>query len=340
MSPRRRQVASDYRRVGFSTHHNFLTHLTGPGHPEAPLRLQAISDHLHSVGLWAKLVGLEPLPASRRIMELVHPPSYIDRIEAACRMGPTALDADTIVSPGSWKAALRSVGAVTQAIDRVVSGTLQSVFCAVRPPGHHALVERAMGFCFFNNVAIGARYAQQHHGLSRILIVDWDVHHGNGTQEIFYEDNSVFYFSTHQVPFYPGTGSAEETGRGAGQGATLNVPLPAGAGDDEIIEAFRSQLMPVAERFRPELILISAGFDAHRDDPLAHLTVTESGFAELTRMTREIAEAHARGRIVSVLEGGYHPIALGRSVEAHLRALIEDEVHRPQAMVHGSNPKR
>ena len=215
------------------------------------------------------------------------------------------------------------MGAVTQAVDRIIDDTLDAAFCAVRPPGHHALADRAMGFCLFNNVAIGARYAQQRHALSRILIVDWDVHHGNGTQAIFYDDPSVLYFSTHQYPFYPGTGARAETGRGAGAGFTINVPLPAGAGDAELIRAFQEELLPRALTFKPQLILISAGFDAHRDDPLAGLAVTEAGYAELTRIVRGIAEACCRGRIVSVLEGGYNLLALGRSVEAHLRTLLE-----------------
>jgi len=311
------------RHIGFFFHPSFLQHDTGPGHPEQPLRLSAICDHLRAVGLWSKLTHLEPRPATREILALVHPERYLDEVEQACRRPPTALDPDTIAAPGSWPAALRAAGAVTQAVDRLMVGTLDAAFCAVRPPGHHALADRAMGFCLFNNVAIGARYAQRHHQLRRVLIVDWDVHHGNGTQAIFCDDPSVLYFSTHQFPFYPGTGAREEIGRGAGMGFTLNVPLPAGAGDAELIRAFREELVPKALAFQPELVCISAGFDAHRDDPLAGLAVTEAGYAELTRLVREIADTHCRGRIVSVLEGGYHLLALGRSVEAHLRVLLD-----------------
>ncbi len=311
------------QRVGFVFHPSFLSHDTGAGHPERPERLTAICDHLRAVGLWGKLVPLEPVLASPETLARVHPRTSIDAIEAACRSGPTALDPDTIASPGSWPAALRAVGAVTQAVDRVTQGLLDAVFCAVRPPGHHALANRAMGFCLFNNVAIGARYAQHRHGLARILIVDWDVHHGNGTQAIFEDDPSVLYFSTHQFPFYPGTGAAEERGRGAGTGFTINVPLCAGAGDAELLKAFETQLLPHALAFQPNLVLISAGFDAHRDDPLAQLNVTEAGYAALTRLVRTIAEQCCKGRIVSVLEGGYHLLALGRSVEAHLRVLLE-----------------
>jgi acetoin utilization deacetylase AcuC-like enzyme len=319
------------RRVGFFFHPACLSHDPGPGHPERPQRLAAILEHLRAVGLWDQLSHLEPDAASRETIALVHPAAYVEAIERACRDGPTALDPDTTASSGSWEAARRAVGAVTQAIDHVVGGQLDAAFCAVRPPGHHALADRAMGFCLFNNVAIGARYAQQRHGLSRILIVDWDVHHGNGTQAIFDDDPSVLYVSTHQYPFYPGTGAPEERGRGAGTGFTVNVPLRAGAGDAELIRAVREQLIPTAEAFRPELVLISAGFDAHRDDPLAGLSVTEAGYAELTRLVRELANRHSRGRIVSVLEGGYDLVALGNSVETHLRVLLSEEHAAPAA---------
>lgn len=311
------------RRVGFFFDPSFLAHDTGAGHPERAARLEAICAHLKRTGCWEALAHRSPSPASRETLELVHPPSYIALIERACREGPTALDPDTVASPGSWEAALRAVGAVTQAIDEMLGGALDSAFCAVRPPGHHALADRAMGFCLFNNVAIGARHAQRRHGLSRILIVDWDVHHGNGTQAIFYDDPSVLYFSTHQFPFYPGTGARGETGRGAGAGFTLNMPLPAGAGDADLLRAFEGVLAPKAAECPPELVLISAGFDAHRDESLAQLALTETGYAQLTRIVRRIAESTARGQIVSVLEGGYDLRALGASVEAHLRALLE-----------------
>ncbi|MBI3011880.1 MAG: histone deacetylase [Candidatus Omnitrophica bacterium] len=311
--------------VGFFYHPVFLQHDTGAGHPERPQRLEAILTHLAATTLWSRLQVRVPTPVDPAFVELVHPRTYVSLIERACREGPTALDPDTIASPGSWEAALRAVGAVTTAIDQLLDGSLNAAFCAVRPPGHHALADRAMGFCLFNNVAIGARYAQRRHHLARILIVDWDVHHGNGTQAIFYDDPSVFYFSTHQFPFYPGTGARQEIGRGAAVGWTLNVPLPQGSGDAELIRAFQEELVPKALTFAPELVLISAGFDAHRDDPLAGLAATEAGYAELTRIVRGIADRSCRGRIVSVLEGGYDLHALGASVEAHLRVLLSDE---------------
>ncbi len=246
---------------------------------------------------------------------MVHPAAYVRAIEQACAHGPGVLDPDTSVSPGSWEAARRAVGAVTLAIDQVCTGALHAAFCAVRPPGHHALSDRAMGFCLFNNIAIAARYAQQHHGLERILIVDWDVHHGNGTEAIVTGDETILYFSTHQFPFYPGTG-------GCAHGNVLNVPLPAGAGDAQLVQAFREQLLPRADAFRPQLILISAGFDAHREDPLAGLQATTAGYGRLTGLVREIADQHCGGRLVSALEGGYHLPALAASVEAHLQALL------------------
>lgn len=308
--------------VGLFYHPCFLEHDTGPGHPERPQRLTAIFEQLKSTELWNHLLVWEPRPVEQAILELVHPRAYIDLIERACYDGPIALDPDTVASPGSWEAAVRAAGAVTQAVDQVIQGEVQAAFCMVRPPGHHALANRAMGFCLFNNVAIGARYAQRHHGLQRTLIVDWDVHHGNGTQAIFYDDPTVLYFSTHQYPFYPGTGARQERGQGRGEGYTLNVPLPAGSGDAELIRAFEEGLLPKALDFRPELILISAGFDAHRDDPLANLNVTEEGYAKLTECVLTICRTCCPGRLVSVLEGGYNLRALGASVEAHLRALM------------------
>ena len=309
--------------MGLYYHPCFLQHDTGVGHPERPQRLSAILEHLKSTDLWTGLEVIEPQPVERATIELVHPRPYVTVIEQACHQGPTALDPDTVASPGSWEAALRATGAVTQAIDQIVQGRMQAAFCVVRPPGHHALANRAMGFCLFNNVAIGARYAQTQHRLSRILIVDWDVHHGNGTQAIFYDDPTVLYFSTHQYPCYPGTGSRQERGEGRGAGFTINVPLPAGSGDAKLIQAFEQELLPKALDFKPELVLISAGFDAHRDDPLASLEVTEAGYARFTELVRTIAETCCSGRIVSVLEGGYNLRALGASVEAHLRAFMD-----------------
>jgi acetoin utilization deacetylase AcuC-like enzyme len=245
------------------------------------------------------------------------------------------IDQDTVVSEGSWEAALHAAGGAAQAVDLLLggagaargNGAVGFAFCGLRPPGHHAVRAQAMGFCLFNNVAVAARHLQAERGLERIFILDWDVHHGNGTQHLFEDDDTVFYFSTHQYPFYPGTGARAERGRDRGAGFTLNVPMPAGSGDDEYLAVFRDQLLPALERFRPELILISAGFDAHRDDPLAGMQVTEAGYAALTTLVKEAADRLCGGRIVALLEGGYDLRALAASVEAHLRALMAAHHH-------------
>jgi acetoin utilization deacetylase AcuC-like enzyme len=224
---------------------------------------------------------------------------------------------DTHASERSWEAALRASGSVVEAVDHVLGERDGLAFCAVRPPGHHAERDRPMGFCLFNNVAVGARHAQRAHGIRKVAILDWDVHHGNGTQHIFEDDASVFYVSLHQYPFYPGTGASTERGRGAGEGCTLNIPLPAGTGEDRYLEAFDRQVLPGLHRFGPELLLISAGFDAHRDDPLGGMRLSEGSFAQFTARVKDLAP------IVSVLEGGYDLEALARSVEAHLTVLAQ-----------------
>jgi acetoin utilization deacetylase AcuC-like enzyme len=311
--------------VGFVWHDACLLHDNGPGHPERPERLRAIRAHLEARGVLARLTRITPGPCPSARLERVHAPAYVEAIRQACAHAPRRLDPDTGVSPGSWDAALLSAGGALAACDAVVSGRVRSAFVCTRPPGHHAERERAMGFCLFNNVAVAARYLQDEHGLERIAIVDWDVHHGNGTQHLFETDPTVLYASTHQFPFYPGTGAASERGRGPGEGTTINAPLRAGAGDAGILRAFRDAIVPAIERFAPEAILISAGFDAHRDDPLAGLEVTESGYAALTTLVREAAERTCSGRIVSLLEGGYDLRALGASVEAHLEALARPD---------------
>jgi acetoin utilization deacetylase AcuC-like enzyme len=289
--------------------------------PESAGRITAIRDHLKRCGLLDRLLQNRPGPCGREDLERVHAPSYIDRVEAACRRAPENLDPDTGVSAGSWEAALTAAGGAVAACDTVMGGLARTAFVACRPPGHHAEADRAMGFCLFNNVAVAARHLQQRHGLARVFIVDWDVHHGNGTQHAFEDDDTVFYFSTHQFPFYPGTGHRGERGRGRGIGYTLNMPLTAGAGDADYATLFRSVLLPAIDGFRPEFILISAGFDAHRDDPLAGMALSEAGYREMTAIVRQAADAHCGGRIVSVLEGGYDLKALASSVEAHLEAL-------------------
>jgi acetoin utilization deacetylase AcuC-like enzyme len=227
------------------------------------------------------------------------------------------------MSSGSLAAAYLAAGGALAAADAIVAGSVEHAFCAVRPPGHHAEHDRAMGFCLFNNVAIAARYLQRRYAMARVLIVDWDVHHGNGTQHTFEDDPTVLFFSTHQYPFYPGTGRATETGQGRGAGATINVPMNAGEGDDTYREVFQKVLLPAADVFQPDFVIVSAGFDAHKDDPLASMGLTDEGYADLTRMVVSIARRHSRGRLLSCLEGGYNLQALAASVERHLLALLD-----------------
>jgi len=307
--------------VAFVYHDDCLKHSNGPGHPERPERVAAIHDHLARRGLLDRLIVVRPEPCPIDLIARVHEPRYIEAIRRACERAPIQLDPDTAVSPGSWDAALLSAGGAVAACDAVVSGKSGAAFVCTRPPGHHAERDRAMGFCLFNNIAIAARRLQEKHGLGRVLIVDWDVHHGNGTQHLFEDDPTVFYFSVHQYPFYPGTGSARETGRGRGAGFTRNCPMPAGAGDGEYTRVFREVLVPEIDRVQPEAILISAGFDAHRADPLAGMSLSEDGYAGMTSILKASADKHCGGRIISLLEGGYDLTALGASVEAHLRAL-------------------
>lgn len=256
----------------------------------------------------------------------VHSPVHLSRLE---RLQPgtgiVRIDADTLMSSESYRVAKLAVEGTLAAADGIITGQFTNAFCAVRPPGHHAEANRAMGFCLLNNVAIAARYLQHRHGLKKIMIIDWDVHHGNGTQHIFEEDPTVFYFSVHQFPLYPGTGRADEHGRGAGEGYTLNCPLPPGKGDDEYMTVFEKSLRPAVEVFRPDFILISAGFDAHRDDPLANMGVTEEGFGEMTRRVKDWARVHCHGRLLSCLEGGYNLGALARSVERHLNVCLSGD---------------
>lgn len=317
-------VAVTPKPTGFVYSERLLDHDTGRGHPERPERLTAIVSRLKTDGLFARLVPIPPQMASLEWIRLVHAPGYIDRVERSCRSGQGFVDTpDAPASTNSYELARLAAGGVLGAVDAVMAGRVRNAFCAVRPPGHHALTNRAMGFCLFNNVAIAARYLQRKHGMTRVLIVDWDVHHGNGTQAAFYADPTVFYFSTHQAPFYPGTGAEEETGEGEGRGHTLNVPLPAGSGDAEYERAFVTRLLPAVTSFRPEFVLVSAGFDAAVHDLLGRMRITPAGYANLTRHVKRIAATHCGGRVVSVLEGGYEMDALAASASAHVKALME-----------------
>ncbi|HEX9653537.1 MAG TPA: histone deacetylase [bacterium] len=308
-------------RTGFVYHDDFLGHDTGAGHPERPDRLRHLMSHLQNLEVFSGLMAIPAQEAQWSWLEAVHPRPYIESIQSACKPDLHFLDSDTVVGEHSFRAALLAAGGVTVACDAVMAGQIANSFCAVRPPGHHAERTRAMGFCLFNNVAIATRYLQTRHQLKRICIIDWDVHHGNGTQNIFYRDPSVFYISIHQYPLYPGTGKKSEQGEAEGEGTTLNFPCPAGYGDKEYLEIFQNQIAPAVGQFKPEFILISAGFDAHRDDPLANMSVTEEGFGGITDVVTSLANQCCQGRLVSVLEGGYNLEALANSIEIHLRKL-------------------
>ncbi len=303
----------------------YLKHDTGFYHPETGERLTAIVESLKASGLLDQLARIEPVPAERSFLEFCHESSYIESFKVAVEGSyPFLHTPECPISPATFEVALCAVGGVLMGTDMVMEGQIKNCFCAVRPPGHHAERSRAMGFCYLNNVAIAARYLQHRHGLERILILDWDVHHGNGTQHIFEEDPSVFYISLHQDPSscYPGTGWASETGVGDGQGYTLNFPMPMGAGNEEYLEAMTT-VEQAMKAFQPEFVLISAGFDAHMADPLAHIRLTKKGYELLTQIVKNIAKTHADSRLVSVLEGGYNLKALQESVEAHIQVLLE-----------------
>ena len=299
----------------------YLQHKTGDYHPESHHRLEVIYDMLKGTDMQGKLTELKPRQASRAELELNHSADYIDQVAATAGRSFTSLDPDTSTSPRSWEAAQMAVGGVLVAIDRVMDGTCDTCFALVRPPGHHAEKGWGKGFCLFNNIAIGAHYARQKYGLERILIADWDLHHGNGTQNAFYADPQVLFFSTHQYPYYPGSGSIVEVGEGRGKGFTVNVPLPGGQGDRDYLEIYRSLLKPVALEFKPQLILVSAGYDIYYDDPLGAMEVTPAGFAALTSLIMELAGSSCQGKMVMSLEGGYHLDGLRDSVKATLQQL-------------------
>jgi acetoin utilization deacetylase AcuC-like enzyme len=301
------------------SHPIYLEHLTSPGHPERPDRLRAIARELEDEAFTALDRVESPLGDEAAIL-YAHPEAYVERIRRAIPdEGIARLDADTSVSPKSWEAALTAVGAANAAVDDVFSGKADNVFVASRPPGHHAETSTAMGFCIFNNAAIAARYAQRRYGADHVAIVDWDVHHGNGTQDIFWRDPSVLYCSTHQMPLYPGTGAKDETGAGN----IVNAPLSPGTGSRIFREAFQSRILPALDRFRPDLTIISAGFDAHHRDPLAEINLTEDDFDWATGQLMERAARFSDNRVVSLLEGGYDLEGLAFSVAAHVKRLMK-----------------
>jgi acetoin utilization deacetylase AcuC-like enzyme len=305
----------------------FLLHETGPNHPENPARLKAVIAQLHNnKTLATSLTWPAFKPATQHQLALVHTAAYLKLVDDETKLlehnGLANLSTgDTVISPNTQAIAKLAVGAAIAASEQVVTQNASAAFAIVRPPGHHATPSRGMGFCVYNNVAIAARYLQKQHGIQRILIVDFDVHHGNGTQDIFYDDDSVFYFSVHQHPLYPGTGSPAEIGVGKGKGFTLNVALPAGAGDVALLNAINQQLKPAMERFKPEFILVSAGFDSHSNDPLGRLEYSDEGYAQAAKALADIANRYAAGRMVYVLEGGYDSNNIANSVEKIVEVL-------------------
>lgn len=316
--------ASHGLRTGIVHSDLFMEHDTGFGHPECPLRCKVIVDALRIADFADRLEWLAPRPAERDDLLRCHFGGYVELVRREILGGADFLSTgDTSVGLRSWEAAVYAAGGACLAVDSVMAKTVQNAFCVLRPPGHHATPGRGMGFCVFNNTAIAARYAQQKHGIGKVLIADWDVHHGNGTQDAFYQDDSVFVFSTHQWPWYPGTGAPEETGYGRGLGTNMNRPFPAGAGRREIFGAFAGDFLEAARRFKPELVLISAGFDSRDGDPLGGFHLTDEDFADLTRLLLELADECAESRVVSMLEGGYELDGLASSVKAHCQALAQ-----------------
>jgi acetoin utilization deacetylase AcuC-like enzyme len=300
----------------------FLRHETG-NHPENAHRIEAIPRRLEASGIAAKCRQRDWSPVSTQRLSRVHSPGYAEEVRALGKLGGGDLDPDTMIGPESHQVALLAAGAACDAVEQVVSGEDNTAFCLVRPPGHHAVTNRAMGFCLFNSVAVAASLALAEFDIDRVLIVDWDVHHGNGTQATFWEDARAGFLSIHRWPFYPGTGAEDETGGGDGLGSTLNLPVPLGISSDEYLSLFGDSLERFASKIRPQLVLISAGFDAHRRDPVGNLGLETDDFAAMTRMVLDVAAVHAGGRVVSVLEGGYNPDALGDCVVRHVREMLK-----------------
>jgi acetoin utilization deacetylase AcuC-like enzyme len=324
-------------RTGIVRDERYLNHSMGDYHPERPERLEAIYAMLLEPDMAGKLREVPVRLAEKEELLLIHTPRYVETLAATAGQEYTYLDPDTQTSAGSYEAALLAAGGLCQAISMVISGDLDNAFALVRPPGHHAERSRAMGFCLFNNVAIGARYAQKYLHLERILVVDWDLHHGNGTQHSFEDDPSILYFSAHQYPYYPGTGDFSEAGRGRGKGFTVNVPLPMGCGDGEYVAIFESILRPIALEFSPDLIMVSAGFDTYEGDPLGGMKVTPRGFAAMTRSLMGMASACCSGRVVMTLEGGYNVEGQRDSVREVLKEMAGLALTEIQGLAAGAD---
>jgi len=319
------------RMIRIFTDPRCLEHASPRGYPEQPARLAGIVEHLRSRGWPFAEPGKADRGSSREAVLALHEERYVERFERAVARGDSLLDsADNPLSPGTWEASWAAVETALAAADAVAYGG--TAFAAVRPPGHHAERSLAMGYCFFNNVAVAAEHLRRRHGAARVAIFDFDVHHGNGTQHLFAERPDVFYASTHQYPFYPGTGAADERGIGAGEGATLNVPLPAGTGDERYAEVLEEAILPALRRFAPDVLLLSAGFDAWQNDPLGGMRVTEEGFRSWGERLRELAEKICCGRVLALLEGGYDLRSLPRLVEAHLEGLAGGQPNSSSAI--------
>ncbi|HVF46312.1 MAG TPA: histone deacetylase [Pyrinomonadaceae bacterium] len=310
-------------KTAFVHHPIYYKHDTGPGHPEMPQRYAVVMETMRSDGeLWNSLTEITPEKASKGVVQAAHSPQHFKRVENAFADGFDRLDADTAISMASFDASLFAAGGGCSAVDAVMKGEVKNAFVAVRPPGHHATAENAMGFCLFNNVAVAARHAQNRYKeIDRVAIIDWDVHHGNGTQGIFYDDPSVYFFSMHQYPWYPGTGSRGETGHGRGLGLTMNIPVKANTPAAEQSRMFEGAIEDISRKFRPDLIMISAGFDAHLTDPLGQLRLEDEDFVSMTRSLKQWADDACGGRIVSCLEGGYNLDTLGETVKEHIAEL-------------------
>lgn len=311
-------------KTGYISDPFYLKHKNEP-HPENPGRLNAIQKNIESSKYYNNLTLIQPRKARVEDIAKIHGKGYIQSVENSCQNGVRNLDADTVISKDSYQAALLSAGAGLEAVDKILGGTVDNAFCAVRPPGHHAEQNKAMGFCLFNNVGVIARYAQNVHKLEKVFIFDWDVHHGNGTQHSFYKDSSVYYSSIHQYPFYPGTGGVDETGTEDGLGANLNLPMRAHSCDADYMNAIEHKLIPVIQKFNPDLIIISAGFDAHTNDPLAQINLSTECYGKMTQKLMEIANDVCNGRIISMLEGGYDYSALADSVQLHVETLSNSQ---------------
>ena len=306
----------------------FLEH-NRPGHVECRERLETAMHVLSQQGLLGRMVAIQPTPVPTEHLLAVHHEHYVKHVEEVAARGGGNLDPDTYLNHRSYEVALLAAGGMLNLVDAILEGQADNGFALVRPPGHHALPDRGMGFCLFNNVAVAAKYALEHKGLSRILIADFDLHHGNGTQDAFYSTDQVLYFSTHQYPYYPGTGHWSEIGEGPGEGFTVNLPLPAGVGDEGYEQIFDEMLYPLAERYSPELILASAGYDAHWADPLGMMQLSSTGYGYLAGVLRQMAEELCGGRLAFTLEGGYDLQALAHSIAATLQALLGEEVDDP-----------